>query len=198
MISIKNTQDPLIQMQNTRFAIGHRLKSELEQMKGIKFVETLKVTFVKQKENHYIFQTAYFNCQPQTIINDNEIAESLQLTQQRILNTIAQWLSEGSGWLVERVESHHLNIVKYDPMSESSCIKLPEELQNSSKGFINLKNEDNECFCWCHIIYLNPQQKDPQRIKKSYKEYINRLDYSGIDFPMSSKHYKWGPKQYQC
>ena len=54
----------------------------------------------------------------------------------------------------------------------------------TKKGLINLKNNDNECFRWCHIRLLNPQDKDPQRIKKSDKEYINKLDYSGIKFPV--------------
>ena len=29
-----------------------------------------------------------------------------------------------------------------------------------------IMNNDNECFRWCHIRYLNPQEKDPQRSKK--------------------------------
>ena len=44
-----------------------------------------------------------------------------------------------------------------------------------------MKNEDNECFRWCHIRHLNPQDKDPQRIKKSDKQYIKNLDYTGIE-----------------
>ena len=32
-----------------------------------------------------------------------------------------------------------------------------------------MKNEDDECFRWCHIRHLNPQKKDPQRIKKEDK-----------------------------
>ena len=39
-------------------------------------------------------------------------------------------------------------------------------MKNSNKGLINMKNNDDECFRWCHIRYLNLQDKDPQRIKK--------------------------------
>ena len=52
-----------------------------------------------------------------------------------------------------------------------------------------MKNKDNECFRWCHIRHLNPQDKYPQRIKKSDKEYINKLDYSGIEFPVTIKQF---------
>ena len=41
----------------------------------------------------------------------------------------------------------------------------------------------------CMLCYLtsNPQNKNPQRIKKSDKQYINRLDYSRIEFPVTVK-----------
>ena len=60
-----------------------------------------------------------------------------------------------------------------------------------------MKNEDNECFRWCHIRHLNPQDKDPQRIKKSDKLYVKNLDYSGNQFPVSKKQYHRIEKQYK-
>ena len=80
-------------------------------------------------------------------------------------------------------------------MKGSSYIKLPQELRNGKKGLINMKNEDNKCFRWCHIRHLNPQDKDPQRIKKSDKEYVKNLDYSGIEFPVTTKQYNKIEKQ---
>ena len=112
-----------------------------------------------------IFKSAYFNSNPQTIINNTEIYGSLQLSELQILNLVAQWISEGSGWTVESVDNHYINIVQYEPMKGSSYIELPQELRNSRKGLINMKNEDNECFRWCHTRHLNPQDKYPERIK---------------------------------
>ena len=80
-------------------------------------------------------------------------------------------------------------------MKGSSYIQLPTELRNSAKGLINIKNEDNECFRWCHIRHLNPQEKHPQRIKKLDKAYIEKLDYSGIKFPVTTKQYSKIEKQ---
>ena len=114
------------------------------------------------------------------IINDSEIDDALQLSKQKILNLIAKWISEGSGWTIESINNYFLNIVKYRPLKGSSYMELPKELRNSAKGLINLKNNDNECFKWCHIRHLNPQDEKPQRIKKSDRQYINNLDYTGI------------------
>ena len=45
------------------------------------------------------------------------------------------------------------------------------------------------------IRHLNPQEKDPQRIKKEDKKMINEMNYEGIEFPVSQKHYNKAEKQ---
>ena len=139
-ISIKNYRDPLIQLQNTRLAVRKHLENVLKSMKGFKYVETLQITFQKMSDDNVINKTAYFNSDVDAITNDNEISESLKYSQERILNIISIWISEGSGWTVKSVDNHYLNIVKYSPVKGSSYIKLPEELKHSSKGLVNIKN----------------------------------------------------------
>ena len=77
-------------------------------------------------------------------------------------------------------------------MKGSSYIKLSQERIHSSKGLINIKNNDNQCFRWCHIRHLNPQNKDPQRIQKRQKQkkdraFVQNLDYKNIEFPVTIK-----------
>ena len=57
------------------------------------------------------------------------------------------------------------------------------------KGLINIKNDDNKCFLWCHDRHLNLVDKNPQRITKEDKKLINKFDYEGINFPVSKKNY---------
>ena len=194
-IGIKNNKDPLKQLQSTRKGIKFHIESILKSMKGLKSVETLKITLKKVSNSGILEKTAYFNSKPQIIINNTEILESLQLSKQLILNLIAQWISEGSGWTIQSVDNHYLNIVQYQPMKGSSYIELPQELRHNKKGLINMKNKDNKCFRWCHIRYLNPQDKYPQRIKKSDKEFIKKLDYSEIEFPVTINQYNKIEKQ---
>lgn len=133
------------------------------------------ITFKKLKHSKPEMRTVYFNSKNGTITNKNQINELIQLSIQQILKKIGQWLSEGSGWTIESVYHHYLNIVKYKPMSGKSYIQLPKELRHHMKGLINLQNKDNECFRWCHIRHLNPQNKDPQRVKKIDREYVKVL-----------------------
>ena len=81
------------------------------------------------------------------------------------------------------------------PMKRKSFIQSPQELRNSMKVVINLKNKDNECFRWCHIRYLNLQSKDSQLIQKVNTAFVDQLDYSNIEFPVDVKQYSKIEKQ---
>ena len=56
-------------------------------------------------------------------------------------------------------------------MKGSSYILLPTKRQHSKKGLVN------------------PQKKDPKRIKKSDEEILLELYYEGIEFPVAVKDY---------
>ena len=114
---------------------------------------------------------------------------------QEILNVIDKWVSEGSGWVIDRIDSHYINITTYQPLNGSSYIELPTKLRNPMKGLVNIKNKDDKCFHWCHIRHLNPQKKYSQKIKKDDKQFIGKLNYKGIEFPESQKQYNKIEKQ---
>ena len=192
-ISIKNNKDPLLQLQKTRMALESHISSLLTSMNGLKFLEALKVTLSKISDGETIYNSPVFFSTPQIIIDNADIKVALEATQQLILNKIAIWISEGSGWTIESVDHHYLNVVQYQPLVGSSYIKMPRDLRNRS--LINLKNSDNECFRWCHIRHLNPQKTNPQRIKEVDKEYVKNLNYSGIEFPVTIKQYNKIEKQ---
>ena len=158
-ITVVDDKDPAIQLQSTRKEVEKHIGNILDEYKGLKFTETLKLTFEKYDGGPRKTETAYFRCTAKTIINKNQIELALLLTRQQILNSAANWMKE-SGWMVQSVDSHYLDITKYQPLKGGGYIELPKELQNSKKGLINLQMM-NECFRWCYIRQLNPQKKDP-------------------------------------
>ena len=48
-------------------------------------------------------------------------------------------MNEGSGWIIESIQSHYVNISTYSPLSGSTYIELSDELKNPMKGLITLK-----------------------------------------------------------
>ena len=200
-IELQDNLNPLGHFAKTRALVESHLGNLLKNMKGFKFIETLKATFEKvtldsKTGKHVsIYKTAFFNCKAKTITKASDIEHELNISRQEILNVIDNWVSEGSGWNIDRIDSHDINITTYVPLHGSSDIELPTKLRNPKKGLINIKNKNDECFRWCHIRHLNPQEKNPQRINKVDKEMINELNYDRIEFPVSQKHYKNAKKQ---
>ena len=195
-IELQDNLNPLNHFTKTKALVESHLEDLLKDMKGFKFIETLEITFMKKKVekldlinkiNTIVYKKAFLNGKAKTITKANDIEHELSMSRQEILNTIEKWVSEGSGWVINDIDSHYINVTTYQPLHGSSYLELPEKLRNSKKGLINIKNKDNECFRWCHIRHLNPQTKDPQRIKKEDK-YIG-LNYEGIEFPVSQKQY---------
>ena len=54
---------------------------------------------------------------------------------------------------------------------------------------INIQNDDNKCFLWCHVRHLNCEGVKLSRITKKDREIAEILNYSGINFPVSKKGY---------
>ena len=71
----------------------------------------------------------------------------------------------------------------------TTYIKLPDELKQSKQGLVNIQIDDKKCFLWCHTRHLNLIDKNPQRITKKDKQFVNNLNYEGIEFPISKKDY---------
>ena len=93
--------------------------------------------------------------------------------------------SIGSGWIIDSVIDHTISISKYNPLAGSSYIELPKALNHPRKGLINIQNiDDNECFKWSIVRYLNPANHHPARIKKAYKDFVKKLDFKDVEFPV--------------
>ena len=153
----RSQKDPSKQFLYTTPGVAKELEDILNRDGGMKVQETLHVSFKKKKivysddgqaEEKDEHKDAYFNSTAFTILNETKIIEALDKAAEEINNKIAEWLSEGSGWIIVEIISHFVNIVKYLPLRGNSYIPTPKELRNSMCGLINLKNIDNECFRW--------------------------------------------------
>ena len=95
-------------------------------MKGFKLIEMLEVKFEKDTidsktgKRVSIYKTAFFNGKAKTITKPNDIDPELNMSRQKILNVIDKWVSEGSGWVIDRIDSHYINVTTYKPLHESS------------------------------------------------------------------------------
>ena len=184
-----STGDPRMLFANARNSLTEKLAQLLHKKGSYKAYLTLRVElkkrFLQDGGEAYEFAQAYFNSSRTTILNELEIKDFYDKAVEEILNHIARWISKGSGWVIERILKLYFNVVSYKPLKGKSYFPLPDELRNSLKGLINIKNDDNQCFRWCHVRHLNPVKKDLQRVTQKDRGIAKTLDYSGVTFPVS-------------
>ena len=67
---------------------------------------------------------------------------------------------------------------------------MPIELKHPRKVLINVKNNDQICFLWCHVRHINPLKEHAERITKIDRKIACSLNYDEIKFPVEEKHFK--------
>ena len=86
------------------------------------------------------------------------------------------------------IKVYSKQISKYKFLAESSYIKLSKELDHPKKGLINIQNtEGNECFKRCLVRYLNTADHHPERFTKADKDFVKRLNFKDIKFPVKTR-----------
>ena len=92
-------------------------------MKGFKFIEMLEITFMKKKVekldsinkiNTIIYKTAFFNGKAKTVTKASDIEHELSMSRQEIMNVIDEWVSEGSRWVINHINSHYINVTNFN------------------------------------------------------------------------------------
>ena len=136
-------------------------KNLLNELKGFKYQITLAVLLSKVRNNNETeYSPVYFNSLAKTlIIEDYKIDKAFQ----EIIYRLDNWISHGSGWVVEEIYSQYLNVSFYLPLSGSTYIKLRNELKHPMKGLINIQNNDNKCFMWCHVRHFKTPKENWQK-----------------------------------
>ncbi len=120
----------------------------------------------------------------------------------KMLESLAKFQKEGSGWQLHSITGLNIIIVKFNPLSGSGYSKLPPSIAKK-KAIINMKNEKCEkeqgrceckkckesemCFEWAVTRALNPVDRDSEKITKKLREQAEKYDWSGITFPVKVK-----------
>ena len=107
---------------------------------------------------------------------------SIQTIEERIQN----FNQRESNWRFQRVLSLDIHFTDFQPLRGSTFLPLPSKI-STKKAVINMKNNDDQCFKWSVTRALNPVDIHPERITKELKDQSERLDWSGLKFPVDLK-----------
>ena len=130
-VEIIEKKDPIKRLEASKSSITNLFSDLLNETKGFKYQITLKLMLKIFKPNEEIeFRPVYFNSTAKTMINHEF---SLENAFQEILYKIDNWIIEGSGWIVELIESQYIDVSTYRSLSGISYVKFPAELRSSKK-----------------------------------------------------------------
>ena len=127
-----------------------------------------------------------FNGRSKTHTVTTQLEDTYEVMKDKILESLAKYQKEGSGWQLYSIVGLDISIVKFKPLSGSGYSKLPPAIAKK-KAVINIKNEDDQCFKWAVTRALNPTNKKPDRITKELREQSEKLNWDGITFPVKIK-----------
>ncbi|PFX13135.1 hypothetical protein AWC38_SpisGene22809 [Stylophora pistillata] len=157
--------------------------------KNIKMVLVLRCNMSKTNvaTGEAVLQLAYFLSHVEIVFQDTDREELYQKCVDKMMESLAKFTREGSGWTVDSIVGLDLHTAKYTPLKGLSYIKLPQHIAKKN-AIVNMKNEDDQCFKWCVTRALNPVGKNhAERITKILKEQAKKLVWTGIEFPMEVK-----------
>ena len=141
-----------------------------------------------QKENQKINfsqDKAYFQSETHINLEKTDVKVILSRMLREIMEKLADYQRNGSGWYFKEVISFEIHTVGYKPIKGSSYIPLPDFLMRKN-AIINIKNKDDKCFLWSVLRYLHPKQIHGERLTDLIK-YENDLNFKGINFPVKVK-----------
>ena len=127
----------------------------------------------------------YFQSETHINLEKTDVKVILSRMLREIMEKIADYQRNGSGWYFKEVISFEIHTVGYKSIKGSSYIPLPDFLMRK-KVIIDMENKDDKCFLWCVLRYLHPREKHSTRIN-DLRKYENDLNFKGIEFPVKVK-----------
>jgi len=183
-------------LQRTR----HHVKRVLEEMvrRGGSWKVQVNVSILFRKRDGSDEYTAPIWSSAHTVMEGMDMEEFLDEMRAYLMQQYEMMLNtmEASDYVFVRIVEMTYHCHRVDLNRGGSYIELPDWVKNK-KCCINPKNKDDDkCFKWAVIAALHHKDigDHPERISK-LRSYIDRYDWSGIEFPTPSTQWKKFEKQ---
>ena len=134
------------------------------------------------------YTISHFRSKTYSIINNTENEYSVIVEE--MLENLAKFQKQGSGWRLHSIEGLEIFITKFKPL-KGNCFKPFLKYILNKKAVINMENEDNQCFKWAVTRALHPVGRNAGRIYKNLKTQAEKYNWSKIEFPKRLKIFKY-------
>ena len=182
---VRGSKDPIGALNRQKKRLQDELFMALKKVGPQKWYIAIKVMFYKMdKSENKIYASAYFHGAMQTLLRKEDFEESYHNSMNKIWQAFDEYLKNGSGWILERVEKILLNTYDYQPIQISSYIPTPKVLVGK-RCLTNVQNEDDrKCFEYSIIAALHHHEIDKKHVERPshYTKFLGQL--KGCKEPM--------------
>ena len=112
----------------------------------------------------------------------DDVSEYLKNLQQYMIDLIDKHEGRGSGLIFVIVKDIEITFRKWMPNTGCSYIPLPNKVSHT-KGYLNIRNTNNECFKYTVISGLYPSSKNPM-FHTQYEKHFDKVNWKGLEFPL--------------
>ncbi len=169
------------------YDIESGVRKTIDGVNGPKKVNTnLECVLEKMEPKTDVGETDTFGARSKTHTITVKLGDTYAEMRDKMLESLAKFQRNGSGWQLKEIIVLNINIAKFDPMEGSGYSDLPAYLKRK-KAIINMKNEDEKCFRWAVTRALNPVDKNAERLTKELEEQSEKYNWKGITFPTKVK-----------
>ena len=145
----------------------------------IRWCVTFEISFIRERiqgdeQTTFTFRTSLEIMADVMAYNPRELLVIL-------FNHVANFLSVGSGWRFNSVQSLALSLCQFRlTIGAGSFIDTPKALYK--KGVLNIQNlKDDYCFLWCIFAHIHRVDKHAYELY-IYRKYFNELDITGLHY----------------
>ena len=123
-----------------------------------------------EKKDGYT-DTTFFRSKQHSLLQSSDLEEVYDIVSKEIMKQFDEYMGRDSGVTLKWVQQLDTTLSKYNPLdlSGSSYILLPRKVA-LTKGVVNMKNKDEQCFKWSVTRFLNPVKTNGDRITPLLRE----------------------------
>ena len=145
------------------------------------------VNMARRSNDKIISARPFFNSGIQTFTDSTNILEVYEKMKQKTIESFATYTSGGSGWIFQSIENLFPKVDRFNPLKGEGYIGIPTTIK-AKRAVINVKNKDNGCFEYVILTALHHSEtRDYHERLSKYKAHTGKLNFTGIEFPVSLK-----------
>ena len=172
--------DIIMLFNNFESQIKHKMKERLRY--GSYKVNIILTVILKKENDSNTEKILYIQNKAIPILHKRSIKRTIRTCKEESLEKFEKFISNGSGFVLQRCESIDLHFSQYMPFTGSSYIPTPQSLA-THQAIRNVQNFDNRCFEWAILSALHPATVHSER-KSHYTRYLKELNWGNLSFPI--------------